>query len=58
VFFLEISFSLSKCRISFLIYLVGMPFLFSLLKIIMLILVSLFLRFFAEIVVEASGYLN
>jgi hypothetical protein len=56
--FLEVSLSLSERRINFLIYLVGMPFLLPILKIIVLVLAFLFLRSFAEIVVEASGYLD
>jgi hypothetical protein len=57
-FFLKVSFLFSERHIGFLIYLVGMPLLFSMLKIIILILASLFLRFFAEIVVETSDYLD
>jgi hypothetical protein len=57
-FFLEVSFPLSECRIGLLIYLVGMSLLLFMLEVIVLVLASLFLRFFAEIVVEASGYLD
>jgi hypothetical protein len=57
-FLLKVSFPFSERRISFLIYFVGIPFLFPILKIIMLILSFLFLRFSAEIIVEANNYLN
>jgi hypothetical protein len=57
-FFLEVFFSFSKYRISLLIHFVGVFFLFLMLEIIMLILVSLFLRPFTEIVVKAGGYLD
>jgi hypothetical protein len=57
-FLLEIFFSFSECRISFLIYLVGVSFLLSLLEVIVLVLTFFFLRPFFEIVVEASSHLN
>jgi hypothetical protein len=57
-FFLEASLSLSERRIGFLIYLVGVSLLLSMLEVIVLVLASLFLKSFAEIVVEASGYLD
>jgi hypothetical protein len=55
---LEAFFSFSECRIGLLIYFVGVLLLLPMLEVIMFILASLFLRFFAEIVVEASGYLD
>jgi hypothetical protein len=55
---LKVFFPLSERRINFLIYFVGMLSLPFLLEIIMLVLASLFLRLFAEIIVEASDYLD
>jgi hypothetical protein len=53
--FLEVSFSLSKRRINFLIYLVGMPFLLSL-KMGIFIISLILLKPFSKIIVEAYGY--
>jgi hypothetical protein len=55
---LEASLSFSKYRISLPIYFVGVPLLLPLLKIVIFILTSFFLRPSAEIIVEANSHLN
>jgi hypothetical protein len=57
-FLLKIFFFFSKYYIDFPIYLVEVPFLFSMLEIVILVLTSLFLKSLFKIVVETSNYLN